>query len=221
MVIELAACWAIVMALTGYYLFIKGRAARLRRTMARAAGATVRNRHAHIRVRSRASASSSSSSPACPGRVSGVRRSRPSPRTTTRPCGASDPGAQSNPASTLDESLPHSHSSDVPWAMGDSKIPECEAGPERRSVTNVDTALFVADRGGTAPPDHRRASTRRAKASSRRSDTPSTIPRERRPSTSTNTAEMSSPRTASTTTPFWPRSSPGNRAPRGKDASGW
>ena len=30
-VMELGACWAIVMALTGYYLFIRGRPARLRR----------------------------------------------------------------------------------------------------------------------------------------------------------------------------------------------
>ena len=44
-IIELAACWAIVMTLTGYYLFFRGRAARLRRIAAGAKGAVTRNRH--------------------------------------------------------------------------------------------------------------------------------------------------------------------------------
>ena len=44
-IIELAACWAIVMTLTGYYLFFRGRAARLRRKASAAVGAKLRNQH--------------------------------------------------------------------------------------------------------------------------------------------------------------------------------
>ncbi len=44
-IIELAACWSLVMALTGYYLFFKGRRARLRRVASGAKGAVTRNRH--------------------------------------------------------------------------------------------------------------------------------------------------------------------------------
>ena len=72
---------------------------------------------------------------------------------------STDPGAQSDPASTLDESLPHSHSKDIPWAMGDSEVPRStrprNVGHQRR---------HGAARGrprGAAPPDHRCASTRR------------------------------------------------------------
>lgn len=34
-----------------------------------------------------------------------------------------DPGAASAPSSTLDESLPHSHAHEVPWAMAESEVP--------------------------------------------------------------------------------------------------
>ncbi|MBL8931585.1 MAG: PepSY domain-containing protein [Kineosporiaceae bacterium] len=53
-IIELGACWAIIMAITGYYLFLRGRAARLRRlakaatTGAGARIARVRNDHARF-----------------------------------------------------------------------------------------------------------------------------------------------------------------------------
>jgi uncharacterized iron-regulated membrane protein len=66
---------------------------------------------------------------------------------------STDPGALSNPTSKLDESLPHSHQQDVPWAMGDSQVPS--SGPGKggeRSVANVDTALEVADRTGLRHP---------------------------------------------------------------------
>ncbi len=46
--IELGACWAIVMAATGYYLFFRGRAARARRRASNAAGAALRSRHAAV-----------------------------------------------------------------------------------------------------------------------------------------------------------------------------
>ncbi len=47
-IIELAACWAIVMTLTGYYLFFRGRSARRRRIAASAKGALTRNRHGWV-----------------------------------------------------------------------------------------------------------------------------------------------------------------------------
>jgi uncharacterized iron-regulated membrane protein len=47
-IIELGACWAIVMALTGYVLFFKGRVARARGKAAKVAGAALRHRHATV-----------------------------------------------------------------------------------------------------------------------------------------------------------------------------
>jgi uncharacterized iron-regulated membrane protein len=61
-----------------------------------------------------------------------------------------DHGALSNPTSTLDESLPHSHT--VPWALGDTKVPRSDPNSDRRSVANVDTAVAVGDRNGLAHP---------------------------------------------------------------------
>ena len=64
-----------------------------------------------------------------------------------------DPGAQSDPASTLDESLPHSHHQDVPWAQGDAPVPRPRPAQDgERSVANVDTAIAVADRQGLRHP---------------------------------------------------------------------
>jgi uncharacterized iron-regulated membrane protein len=45
---ELAACWSIVMAITGYYLFFKGRKARGRRLKGKANGAKVTSVHAWV-----------------------------------------------------------------------------------------------------------------------------------------------------------------------------
>lgn len=44
-IIELATCWGLVMTLTGYYLFFKGRKARLRRVASNTKGALLRHRH--------------------------------------------------------------------------------------------------------------------------------------------------------------------------------
>lgn len=43
--IELGACWAVVMAATGYYLFVRGRGARLKRVSRGARAAALRHRH--------------------------------------------------------------------------------------------------------------------------------------------------------------------------------
>jgi uncharacterized iron-regulated membrane protein len=62
---------------------------------------------------------------------------------------STDPGAVSDPTSTLDESLPHSHA--VPWALGGSERPR-STGDEEGSVANVDTAVEVASREGLRHP---------------------------------------------------------------------
>ncbi|HRD62610.1 MAG TPA: PepSY domain-containing protein, partial [Nocardioides sp.] len=157
-VIELGACWAVVMALTGYYLFVRGWRARRRARQKRRAGARLRYRHGLVgafvgmglltllvtglpwtglwgeKVQSFATGHGSS-------------------------MWSLDPGAQSDPTSTLDESLPHSHQQDVPWAQGDSEVPQ-SAPPEstqgdddgERSVANADTAIEVADQRGLRHP---------------------------------------------------------------------
>jgi uncharacterized iron-regulated membrane protein len=47
-VMELAACWGIVMAITGYYLFFRGRSARLARVARKVRGAATTNWHAWV-----------------------------------------------------------------------------------------------------------------------------------------------------------------------------
>ncbi len=152
-VIEVGACWAFVMALTGYFLFARGWRARRRARQAHRRGATLRYRHGLV------------------GAVAGVGLltllvtglpwtgfwgAKVQSFATER--GSSmwslDPGAQSDPTSTLDESLPHSHQQDVPWAQGDSPVPSTNGSTEGdgRNVANVDTAITVADRQGLRHP---------------------------------------------------------------------
>ncbi len=149
LVIELAACWAIVMALTGYYLFFKGRAAR--RRQARRTGRKLRRRHGLV------------------GSVVGVgllgllvsglpwtgvwggQAQRLATANDTS-MWSLDHGALSDPTSSLDESLPHSHATDVPWAMGESPVPRSTGARDDVSVANVDTALVVADGEGLRHP---------------------------------------------------------------------
>jgi uncharacterized iron-regulated membrane protein len=150
-VIELGACWAVVMAVTGYYLFVRGFRARRRARVARRRGATLRWRHGLVgafaglgllallvtglpwtglwgaKVQSFATAHGSS-------------------------LWSTDPGALSNPTSRLDESLPHSHHHDVPWAQQDSPVPSSSPKEGERSVANADTAIEVADRSGLRHP---------------------------------------------------------------------
>ena len=152
-VIELGACWAVVMAITGYYLFVRGRKARRRARKADRPGSRLRSRHGLV------------------GAFVGVGlltllvtglpwtgfwgakvQSLATERGTSM--WSTDPGAASNPTSTLDESLPHSHAVDVPWAMGDSDVPSSTppAAGEERNVANVDTAVVVAGREGLRHP---------------------------------------------------------------------
>jgi len=153
-VTELAACWAIVMALTGYVLFWKGRVARRRRRQARAPGARLRSTHALV------------------GSVVGVGvlmllvsglpwtgvfggKAQELATAGGSSLWSTDPGAASNPTSRLDESLPHSHAHEVPWGMGASEVPrsgEPEQDAGHDSVANVDTAIAVADDAGLRHP---------------------------------------------------------------------
>ena len=155
LVIELGACWAIVMALTGYYLFVRGW--RARRRMRRSGRPTARLRSRH----------------AMSGAVVGVGLlfllvsglpwtglwgEQVQKLATDRGSSlwSTDPGALSDPTSTLDESLPHSHAAEVPWAMGESEVPRSSPGSgsseEGRNVANLDTALEVADAEGLRRP---------------------------------------------------------------------
>lgn len=150
LVIELAACWAVVMALTGYYLVVKGRTARRRASRKGRAGARLRSRHAGVGV------------VAGLGLLfllvsglpwTGFWGAQVQQLATDR--GTSlwslDPGAASEPTSRLDESLPHSHAQDVPWALGGSEVPT-SSGDDEGSVANLDTAVAQADREGLRHP---------------------------------------------------------------------
>lgn len=151
--LELGACWALVMASTGYYLFVRGWRARRRARASGRRGARLRSRHGLI------------------GAVAGVglmallvtglpwtgfwgAKVQEFASGHGSSMWSTDPGALSNPTSKLDESLPHSHQQDIPWAQQDSEVPSSSKpvpGSER-SVANVDTAIEVADEAGLRHP---------------------------------------------------------------------
>lgn len=154
-VLELGACWAVVMALTGYYLFVRGWTARRRARRSGRGAAKLRSRHALV------------------GALSGVGLLTllitglpwtgfwgEKVQTFATERGSSmwstDPGAISDPTSKLDESLPHSHAVDIPWALQESEVPSSDAAaagePGERSVATVDTAVAVADGEGLRHP---------------------------------------------------------------------
>nr|WP_218849268.1 PepSY domain-containing protein [Nocardioides perillae] len=151
-VVELVACWAIVVALTGYFLLVKGRAARRRRRPARAAGARLRSMHGRVgAVVGLGLLFLLVSGLPWTGfwgeRVQAVATDRGSSLWST------DPGAASDPASSLDESLPHSHAADLPWALQESEVPTSDPGAAHSgSVADVDTAVAVADAEGLRHP---------------------------------------------------------------------
>jgi uncharacterized iron-regulated membrane protein len=138
------------MALTGYYLFLRGRRARLRRKVAGAKAAALRYRHGVV------------------GSMVGVglifllvsglpwtgfwgEKAQQLATDNGTSFWGEDPGALSDPTSSLDESLPHSH--EVPWALGDTDVPQSDAsGDRKRSVANIDTAIVVAERQGLEHP---------------------------------------------------------------------
>lgn len=150
-VIELGACWALVMALTGYYLFFRGWRARRRARKADRPGARLRYRHGLVGVFVGVGlltllVTGLPWTGFWGAKVQSFAAERGSSMWST------DPGAVSDPASTLDESLPHSHHQDVPWAQGDSEVPPGPEPDHGLSVANVDTAITVADREGLRHP---------------------------------------------------------------------
>lgn len=155
LVIELGACWAIVMALTGYYLFVRGWRARRRRLAKGAPGARLRSRHGTVGafVGVGLLLLLASGLP-----WTGLWGSKVQELATAQGSSlwSEDHGALSDPTSSLDESLPHSHSVEVPWGMGDSEVPRSTPGGahagDERSVANLDTALLVADEAGLRHP---------------------------------------------------------------------
>ena len=149
--VELAACWAIVMALSGYYLFLKGRAARLRRRASGAAGAVLRSRHGMVGALVGLGLLTLLVS-GLPW--TGLWGAKAQTLATDRgqSMWSTDPGAISDPTSRLDESLPHSHAHEVPWALGGSEVPESTGEAEEVSVANIDTAVEVASREGLRHP---------------------------------------------------------------------
>lgn len=148
-VIEIAACWGIVMALTGYYLFIRGRVARARRRAAGAAGAVLRSRHG----RTGAALGLGLLFLVVSGLPwTGFWGAKTQELATSHGTSfwGEDPGALSNPTSTLDESLPHSHT--VPWALGKTEVPRSDPSNRTESVATVDTAIEVGRRNGLRSP---------------------------------------------------------------------
>ncbi len=152
LVMELGTCWAIVMALTGYYLFFRGRRARRRARAAGRPGARLRSTHAAM------------------GTVvgvgllamvvtglpwTGVWGAQVQRLLTTQDTSmwSQDHGAVSDPLSTLDESLPHSHGV-VPWAQEETEVPRStpSSGSSSGSVADTDTAIAVADAEGLRHP---------------------------------------------------------------------
>ncbi|MEV6286052.1 PepSY domain-containing protein [Kribbella sp. NPDC051770] len=148
-VIEIGACWAIVMALTGYYLFFRGRVARARRRAAGAAGAVLRSRHGWTGAVLGVGLLFLIVSGLPWTGVWGAKTQEFATSHGTSFWGA-DPGALSKPTSTLDESLPHSHT--VPWGLGKTEVPRSDPSEARRSVATIDTAIEVGRRNGLQRP---------------------------------------------------------------------
>ncbi|MCW2867430.1 MAG: hypothetical protein JWR20_1618 [Marmoricola sp.] len=154
LVMELGTCWALVSAVTGYVLLVRGRAARRRVRRAGRPGARLRSGHAVLGgvVGVGLVAMLVTGLPwtgVFGGAVQRVATAGGSSMWST------DPGAASSPSSTLDESLPHSHAA-VPWGLQRTPVPSGSssdgAGPDDASVADVDTAVAVAGRAGLRHP---------------------------------------------------------------------
>lgn len=147
-VLELGACWALVMALTGYYMYWRGRAARARRKLAKAKGAALRHKHATVGLFVGVGLLGLVVS-GLPWTVwwGGKVQTFASNHGTSM--WSADPGAQSS-APTLDASVPHSHN--VPWGSGKSPVPA--SAPEASTATpvGVDRAIAAAQARGLAHP---------------------------------------------------------------------
>lgn len=145
-VIELGACWAIVMAITGYYMYWRGRVARARRKVARAAGAALRHKHATVGLFVGVGLLALVVS-GLPWTVWWGAKAQEFATSQGTSFWSEDPGAQSS-APTLDASVPHSHN--VPWGEGKSKVPaSTSTGME---PVGLDAAIATADEAGFRHP---------------------------------------------------------------------
>ena len=149
-VLELGTCWALVMALTGYYLFVRGWKARRRARKAGRPNATLRSRHGLLGVFVGVGLIGMIATGLPWTGLWGAQVQKLATANGTS-LWSEDHGAQSKPTSTLDESLPHSHGV-VPWAQEKSPVPEGAAADDTTSVANIDTAVAVADREGLRHP---------------------------------------------------------------------
>jgi uncharacterized iron-regulated membrane protein len=149
-VMELGTCWGIVMALTGYYLFVRGSKARRRARRAGRPGATLRSRHALLGAFVGAGLLFMLVSGLPWTGLWGAQVQKLATASGTS-MWSLDHGALSKPASTLDESLPHSHA-EIPWGLQRSEVPPGAAEDGSVSVANLDTAIVVGEREGLRHP---------------------------------------------------------------------
>lgn len=147
-VMELGACWALVMAVTGYYMYAKGRAARARRKLAKAKGAALRHKHATIGLFVGVGLLGLVVS-GLPWTVWWGAKVQEIATSQGTSMWSADPGAQSAPP-TLDASMPHSHN--VPWGSGKSPVPS--SSPEQKDATpvGIDYAVAAAESRGLTHP---------------------------------------------------------------------
>ncbi|GAB3046976.1 PepSY domain-containing protein [Intrasporangium mesophilum] len=153
-IMELGVCWAIVMAITGYYLYFRGLKARRRQRASGTPQASLRTTHARVGAVIGGGMLLLVVSGLPWTGIWGEQVQKLATNSGTSLWGE-DPGALSNPTSTLDESLPHSHHA-IPWAQEKSGVPSStppSASPsEQVSTASVDTAVEVAHRAGLAHP---------------------------------------------------------------------
>ncbi|MGL5865795.1 MAG: PepSY-associated TM helix domain-containing protein [Dermatophilaceae bacterium] len=150
LVLELGSCWAIVMALTGYYLFVRGWRARRRSRRRGVRGAWLRSGHAHTGAAVGVSLLFLLVSGLPWTGVWGEQAQRLATSSGSS-LWSEDEGALSNPTSTLDESLPHSHRA-VPWAQEETPVPRSGTPDGTVAVADVDTAVAVAGGAGLGRP---------------------------------------------------------------------
>jgi uncharacterized iron-regulated membrane protein len=157
-VIELGACWAIVMAITGYYLFFRGRTARLRRLAKNAPASRLRNRHAVVgAILGVGILLLVVSGLPWTGLWGGKVQQWASGHGLSM--WGEDPGAESSLAKRLDEI--GSTSAPAPWAEGASEVPESDphaghiqgaVGKPSSDRIGVDQAMASATAVGLAAP---------------------------------------------------------------------
>lgn len=140
---ELGACWALVTALLGYHLFWRGRRARRRVRW------SLRSWHARIGALAGVGLLTLLVSGLPWTGFWGAQVQELATRTGTS-MWSLDHGAESDPLSTLDESLPHSHA--VPWGSGKSEVPRSAGSGHGGSLATVDTAVAVAAAEGVRRP---------------------------------------------------------------------